>query len=100
MQAFAIVEADVVGDVGYRLVQVFEFLEVHHLSTETAKKGFHVGVVPTVALAAHADPQLGLIEGGTVFPVGILRPLVGGSGPLGRYPQSFRRAFPVSSDIT
>jgi hypothetical protein len=77
MQSFAIVEADVIRDVGHGFLQLLELLEVHHLGLEAAEEGFHVGVVPTVALAAHADPQLGFIEGGTVFLVGILRPLVG-----------------------
>ena len=77
MQPFAIVEPDVVGDIGHGLFQALEFLEVHHLGLETAEEGLHVGVVPAVALAAHADPQVGFIEGGAVFPVGVLRSLVG-----------------------
>ena len=71
MQPFAIVEVDVVGNVGHGFFQVCELLEVHHLGLQTPEERLHVGVVPAVALAAHADAQVGLIEGGPVFPVGI-----------------------------
>jgi len=72
MQAFAIVEVDVVGDVGHGLFQSLEFLEVHHFGLETAEEGFHVGIVPAVALATHADAQPGLFKRGTILLAGVL----------------------------
>ena len=76
MQSLAIVEVDVIGDVCHRFFQVFEFLEVHHLGLETSEEGFHVGIVPAVALAAHTDAKAGGFEGGAIFLGGIFRPLV------------------------
>ena len=76
MQAFAIVEADVVTDIRHGLFKVLELLEVHHLSLLGPEEGFHAGVVPTVALAAHADAQPGGLQGRTVLLAGILRTLI------------------------
>ena len=71
MQPFAIVEADVVGNVGHGFFQVGELLEVHHLGLETPEEGLQVRVVPAMALAAHADAQSGFLEGHPIFLAGI-----------------------------